>query len=345
MENLKGLATGIGSLPHKDADAALDLIFKCCPEIPFWPQLPKRDIREGMIAQFSENLPCLKVTPAGLTFNAENKEAELENFYEQVINNNVEHFRISEDFAQGLYAFKKRLDKADAAKIKYIKCHITGPFTFAASIKDDKGALLLHDPVFMQAIIKGLAMKALWQIEFLKGFGKKIIVFVDEPYLGCFGSAFTPLNKEDALNGLKEFTEQIKFGDALMGVHCCGNTDWSIFTDTAGIDIINFDTFAFLERFLLYAADLKGFLKREGIICWGIVPTQEFTGQETADLLLKKIESGIGSFVEKGLERRLLLENLLISPACGLGALDTSNAEKILKLLSQASSLIKNTLK
>ena len=61
MLKLKGLATGIGSLPHHNVDAALDLIFQYIPNIPFWPQLPKRDIREGMVAQFSENLPFLKI--------------------------------------------------------------------------------------------------------------------------------------------------------------------------------------------------------------------------------------------------------------------------------------------
>ena len=68
MKNLKGLATGVGSLPHKEIGAALDLIFAYLPSIPFWPQLPKRDIREGMVAQFSENLPCLKVARDGLFF-------------------------------------------------------------------------------------------------------------------------------------------------------------------------------------------------------------------------------------------------------------------------------------
>ncbi|MCM8789956.1 MAG: hypothetical protein NC916_02940, partial [Candidatus Omnitrophica bacterium] len=84
MSNLKGLATGIGSLPHKDADEALDLIFKYFPAIPFWPQLPNRDIREGMVAQFSENLPCLKITSHGLTYEPQNKEREWEDFYEKI---------------------------------------------------------------------------------------------------------------------------------------------------------------------------------------------------------------------------------------------------------------------
>jgi len=341
MAALKGLATGIGSLPHKDAETALDLIFQYCPRIPFWPQLPKRDIREGMVAQFSENLPGLKIGPEGLSFNPQNKEKELEIFYERLIANDVDYFKISQDFALGLHGFYQRLGRFSLKDIGFIKCQVTGPFTFAASINDEKGVALLHDPVFMQVIIKGLSMKALWQIKLFKEFGKKIIMFLDEPYLGCFGSAYTPINREDVVSGLTELTEGIKSKDVLIGVHCCGNTDWSIFTDVANIDIINFDAFGFLDKFVLYANNLKRFLERNGMICWGIVPTQEFAGQETPDLLVKKIKAGIDTLLNKGLGRDLLWENLLVSPSCGLGTLDTVKSEKIFKLLSETSLLIR----
>jgi methionine synthase II (cobalamin-independent) len=344
IKQLRGLATGIGSLPHQDTDKALDLIFKHVPNIPFWPQLPKRDIREGMIAQFSENLPCLRMAREGLFFSAlQGQDKELEIFYERVIANDVDYFKISQDFASGLYRFYQRLKNSDLQGIDFIKCQITGPFTFAASIKDETGAALLHNQVFMQAILKSLTIKALWQIKFFKEFGKKIIMFVDEPYLGCFGSAYTPINREDVLKGLGELTLAVKSDEVLSGVHCCGNTDWSIFMDIKTIDIINFDAFGFLDRLVLYADNLKRFLKRGGILCWGIVPTQELTDKETADSLIKKINDGIGILTQKGLDRDLLLDRFLLSPSCGLGTLDTQKAEKIFKLLSEISSSIRKT--
>jgi len=341
MTKIKGLATGIGSLPHKDAEAALDLIFKYCPQIPFWPQLPKRDVREGMLAQFSQNLPCVEVSSDGLFFNPADKEKKLEVFYEHIISNDIKYFGIGEDFASGLHAFCQRLKNSNLKNIEFIKAHLTGPFTFAAGIKDEKGTALLHEPIFMQAILKGLAMKALWQISIFKNFGKKIILFLDEPYLGCFGSAYTPINREDVIKTLSDLTKDIKSQNLLLGVHCCGNTDWSIFTDIPGVDIISFDAFSYLAKLMLYADNLSEFFKRGGILCWGGVPTLEFSGNETPQSLVKMIGSGIEVLSKKGVSRELLIENLLISPACGLGTLDASKSQSIFALLSETSALLK----
>jgi len=343
MNKLKGLAIGIGSLPYTEEAPALDLIFKYLPETPFWPQLPKRDIREGMVAQFSQNLPCLKMTSDGIFYDPKNQEHELEIFYEQIISNNLDYFKIGPDFASGLFEFYTRLEKANLEKVEFIKCQITGPITFAASIKDNKGVALLHDPVFLQVITKGLIMKALWQIKLFSKFGKKIIVFLDEPYLSGFGSAFTPIDKASVVKELSEVADGIKTENTLVGVHCCGNTDWSIFTDIKSIDIINFDAFSFMDKFTLYAKDLAGFLKRNGIICWGVVPTQEFTGEETAGSLVDRVKQGIGDLVKKGVNKGLAADNLLVSPSCGLGALDPLKAEKILKLLFEASAILRNS--
>lgn len=341
MFKVKGLATGIGSLPYVDADEALDLIFKYVPQVPFWPQLPKKGSAEGMVAQFSENLPCLEFSGDGLFFNPRDRDKQLEIFYDRIIAVDLNHFRISPDFAAGLYKFYQRLKKSDLSGIEFIKCHVTGPFTFAASINDENAKALLHEQIFMQAISKGLIMKALWQADFFKEFGKKIILFVDEPYLGAFGSAYTSLNRRDVVNTLKEFTSDIKSDNTLTGVHCCGNTDWSMLTEVEGIDVINFDAFDFMDKFLLYAENIKNFLARGGIICWGIVPTQQWSGRETADFLLKRLENGIDILVKKGIGRELLLNNLMLSPACGLGSLEPQKAEGIFRLLADISQRLK----
>ena len=47
------MATGIGSLPLTDPDAAVALALRYLPEAPIWPQLPKRGFQEHMGGQYS----------------------------------------------------------------------------------------------------------------------------------------------------------------------------------------------------------------------------------------------------------------------------------------------------
>lgn len=343
--SLKGLATGIGSLPFNNPEEALDLIFQYTPQMPFWPQLPKRDIREGMTAQFSENLPCLKATKEGLIFDGQKREEELEAFYDRIIRKDKDYFKISRDYALGLHSFYQRLQKSDLRQISFIKCHITGPFTFGASISDEKGIALLYDTEFMQVVLNSLMLRAAWQLELFKGFGKKLVIFFDEPYLGCFGSGYTPLTRESVVSGLTDLTAGLKeFQEVLIGVHCCGNTDWSMLAEVKTIDIISFDAFGFQERFVLYAENIKDFIKRGGIICWGVVPTEGFSGMEKPRFLLEKIVSAVEALVKKGVDKDLLLDNLIISPSCGLGALDIKKSEGIFRLLSDVSACLKESL-
>lgn len=340
MRDIKGLATGIGSLPYKDTDVALDLIFKYAPKIPFWPQLPKRDARERMVAQCSQGLPCLRLNQKDVSFDSSNQEQELTEFYEHIISEDVEYFRISADFAAGLRQFLGRLEKADLGQIEYIKGQICGPFTFAASINDSEGRPILHNPVFLQAVKEGLAMKARWQINLFKKFNKPIILFFDEPYLAALGSGFTALNRNEVVAGLAEFIEKIKSPEALIGVHCCGNTDWSIFTEIPKIDIISFDAFNFLERILLYAEELLGFFKRGGILAWGIVPTEGFGPEINARALAAKLKNAFNLLINKGIEQEMLKRRMIVTPSCGLGTLNYDKAESIFKCLDELSSIL-----
>jgi methionine synthase II (cobalamin-independent) len=343
MISLKGLATGIGSLALTDAQKAVDLVFRYLPRAPFWPQLPKTGSQEGMIAQFSQNLPGLKIENNELRFFIKDREKELEFFYQKFIEEDLEYFKITPDFARGLYAFYQRLESTNLSGIEFIKCQVTGPFTFCFGITDADKKAVYHDEVIKQAMIKGLSMKALWQLNLFKKFDKKMIMFFDEPFLTGVGSAYTPIDRKDVIEVFSELTDVLKDKNCLAGVHCCGNTDWSMLTDS-GINIINFDAFEFQERFVLYADSLNSFLKRGGIICWGVVPTQGYTGSQAPQELTQKIKSGLDILVKKGIDRDLLLERLMISPACGLGTLDNQKAEGILNLLHQTSAFISKNL-
>jgi len=124
--------------------------------------------------------------------------------------------------------------------------------------------------------------------------------------------------------------------DVLVGVHCCGNTDWAMLLD-AGFDIINFDAFGYLDYFILYHDKILEFLSRGGIIAWGIVPTSEFRGGERPGDLVSRLSAGLERLCSEGFSADTLKRQSLLTPACGMGSMDSQKAEEALRLLSDVS--------
>jgi hypothetical protein len=115
------LTTGIGSLPHLNAQEACMLVLNTF-DIPFWPQLPGLSFKELMIPQYSEGLPFLKIDVQKETMWIErNSSDELERFYESWTEES--RIAISEDYAHGLHLFQDYQNK----KVQHLKGHVTGP--------------------------------------------------------------------------------------------------------------------------------------------------------------------------------------------------------------------------
>ena len=60
-----GMATAIGSLPHRDPRTAAALVLRCVPELPAAPQLPHRTPLEGVVAQWAGAVPGVEVRNDG----------------------------------------------------------------------------------------------------------------------------------------------------------------------------------------------------------------------------------------------------------------------------------------
>ncbi len=310
---IKGiLTTAIGSFPHKDAGRAIKLSLSL--DVSLWPQLPKISWRENMYAQFSERLPCVKYdeSKGEVYFHTSCKiEDELTGFYEKFLNSDLEYFGISKEFSLGFSSFLSAKPYSS-----YIKGQITGPISFGLSVYDENGKPVVYHKELFDAICNGLLQKALWQNEKLKEFGIPII-FIDEPYLAQFGSSVIPISKEDVITWSNAIIKPLKEKGIIVGIHCCGNTDWSILLGL-DIDILSFDAYNFSLNLFLYKDDLRAFIKNGGCLACGIVPS---SGE---------------CFDEKVLFERLMKENIyketfLITPSCGLGSLDETLAEKVIK--------------
>ena len=193
-------------------------------------------------------------------------------------------------------------------------------------------------------MLNGLAIKALWQVQELGKTGKRTILFMDEPYLSGFGSAFSAIQRHEVIQILRKMISYLRENsDALIGIHCCGNTDWSMIIET-GIDIINFDAFEFLDHFLLYPDEITQFIRKGGSVAWGIVPTSGFTGKVSDEGLFLKIREGVERIHQWGLDPGVLAQRSLLTPACGMGTMAPEDAKKCMALLSTLSRMCKDKL-
>lgn len=338
------MATGIGSVPFEDIEDACRVILEHFPSMPFWPQFVKRSYLEDMSAQYCEGLPLLKINEKGrkITLSPERSaESELTVFYEHFLAGDMDHFSISRAYAPGLYAMLDLVEQGRGYHGPYIKGQTVGPITFAAGILDRDGKPVLHNAELMEAMVNGLAIKAVWQALTLARTGKRPILFLDEPYLSGFGSAFSSIQRHEVIHLLRTVINYMRENsDTLIGIHCCGNTDWPMIIEP-GPDIINFDAFDYMDHFLLYPDELVRFLKGGGTIAWGIVPTLGSSGKESVDGLFSRLEKGLGRIHDWGITPELIAQRSILTPACGMGAMSPEAAKKGMELLSGLSAKCK----
>lgn len=321
------LTTGIGSLPHHSARDAASLVLDSF-DIPFWPQLPGLSFKELMIPQYSEGLPFLKIDAQKESLWIErNSSDELERFYESWTDQS--RIAISQDYAQGMYAF---LRAVRTRSFPYLKGHVTGPLTFTLGLKDHTGKPAYFDEEFREISLMLLKAKTRWQIDQIRQHTQEVIIFIDEPILSALGSSgYLGVSEAETSRLLKELIDVIRGEGGISGIHCCGNADWPLVVN-CGPDIINFDAYDYAETLALYPEEFSAFLAKGGYLAWGIIPTSDAIGAETPESIKIRFEKGIKQ-LSRNIPEDLLMSQLLLTPSCGTGARTVEETLKVFQLL------------
>jgi len=325
------LPTGIGSMPHTDPDEACSLIMKYLPDIPFWPQLPHRSLKENMVVQFSEGFPG--VVTEGDKIHIEPSadfETEVEQIYVDCEQDESHGYGVSEEYAAGLHMFLSR-----ATGNGMVKGQVTGPVTWGLTVTRQDGLGILYDDTLAETEAKFLRLKASWQESVLREISPTTIIFVDEPYLVSLGSVFTPIPEQKVPVLLEEVFKGIR---GLKGLHCCGNTNWSVLLDTS-LDILSFDAYNYASSLSAYSDKVKSFLTRGGTIAWGIVPVdEEILANESLPGLRDRLEEAMASFTRDGVKFKQIIAQGLITPSCGLNVLSPEAGNRALELTAELSA-------
>jgi hypothetical protein len=349
------LATTLGSLPHTDVGRGTELVLDRTPEIPCWVQFPKRTFYENMMVQFTEGMPALVEDTEGekLYFDIDSVDYvdQLTDFYTRCLAvteagdiGALDTFGLSPQYAAGFSAFVDRLPER-LSPVVMLKGQVTGPFTLGTNLLDQNRRCSYYDDQLRDVVVKTVTLKAVWQMVRLEPFGRRVMIFLDEPGLLGYGSqTFITVSREDIISDVNEVVAAIHERGGLAGVHCEENTDWSLLMET-DLDILDFDAYEHMQALTLYPAELHTFLARGGSLGWGIVPTldREAAATETLPSLLARFDEGVERLVSKGFDREYLLRRALITPSCGAGGVLTEPlAERVLDLLHQLSVTLRD---
>ncbi len=348
-------ALAIGSLPHTDLESAMELVKKDFDKIPFWPQLSKINKNEDMIFQFLENMPSFFIDEnTGKSY----LETESDKFFEDVeqffedyeeITADINCDKINKYAINSSCAFPEFIKIVKDTKPDFAKGQIVGPFTLATTLVDKSGKCAFYDETLKEIITKTLCLKALWQIKEIKCASPETtpIIFIDEPSISQLGtSAYITISNDEVIEMIKEISDIIQSNGAMSAIHCCGKCDWNV-PITAGVDIINLDAYSFAENLSLFRKDLKPYLEQGRKIAWGVVPTLHPEILEKTDLneMIAVFEKAVKYLTKKEIDEKIIIENSIITPSCGAGALSTELAEKAMDLTKKLSETLKERYK
>jgi hypothetical protein len=331
------LPTIIGSMPQTDATSACKQITHYLKDIPAWPQLPARSYLENMYVQYSEGYPGVVINTEKKSIHIDRSLSQgkaLEDLYTAYLDNDYKSYAISPEYAAGLHAFLGMDNLSPLA----VKGQVTGPISWGLTVLDDEKKSVIYDDTLGDAAARLLRLKAAWMESVLKKLSKNTIIFVDEPYMTSFGSAFFSVSREKVITLLEEVLGGIS---GYKGIHCCGNTDWSVILDTS-IDILNFDAYKYAESLTLYPAEVKKFIRKGGVIAWGIIANEEEPlAGETVASLKDRLEEAIAPFTRNGLNFNQIIKQSLLTPGCSLASMSVDATGRAMELLADLSDTMR----
>ncbi len=313
--------TAMGIMPHKDVDKALDLALGL--DIPFWPQLPHVSLYEDMYVQTSQNFPGIEINfdKGRLAFRTEKFQESLEDYFTKM--DQTETYALTPEYSVVFHKFLSR----DLESYKAIRGQITGPVSFGFKVLDENLKPIIYSEEVKSILFDFIQKKVNFQYQQLKAKNENAFVWVDEPGLGYVFSGLSGYNDQQAKEDYYQFVQGI---EGPKGMHLCAEVNLPYLLEL-GVEILSFDAFQIGFMPKEYAASVAEFIRKGGIISWGIVPTEFKTLEAQTPEKLASLLSDYWAIVSENTDLSLdrIAEQALIAPArCCLVELAIEAAER-----------------
>jgi len=306
-------ATAVGDVPHEDPRSAVEAML-ALPDLPAWPQLPRRSPREGMIGQFASRFPFLQYRRPTPRLSVAGDAAELEAAADAMTAAPLEEVAPALDarHASGLYAMLERLGElGPERRPACLKGQITGPVTLASLIADVDGRPLVEFPRLMPAVVRFLAAIAIHQVRAIREAGCRPVLFVDEPLLARRGLPADARAGEAVVVALQPILAALAREGAAVGVQWGGRVAWPA---ALGLDAdwIGFETELGFEGLAKRGDELIRRVEAGRGLAFGSVPVRDLEAWDAdaaARTLIDRLVATLGSLE---MTRRLLARSLVL---------------------------------
>jgi len=329
--------TMMGAVPYREMDRVAEIILECFPEAPSLP-IMTRNIRWML-----EGIPCLvfdrerRIVYFDLSTE---REGEILDFYDRIEADDLEYFATTSKTAPFFHQMIERIQGSRTSQLKWVIFHTSGPLLFGDMLKQADGTPSIHNETLRDILIKGLNAKARWLEKKIRAEIPDVEVVADLPEttLVNFTSSAGTGSREEIIEAINLSFENI---NGLTWVHCCANIDWSLLLDSR-VQVVNFDAYQHAEQVALYAKEIQSFIKRGGMLGWGIVPVvSDHLKGETTESLIQRLEEGIERFVQQGIDEKTLAESSWVLPSCETVLLTPEESDRALKITSEISQAMK----
>ncbi len=299
--------TAMGIMPHRDIKRALELALSL--DIPFWPQLPKVSLYEDMYVQASQNFPGIAIDfdKGRLSFDTARFEQELDGYFVKM--DIPEAFALTTEYSVIFHRFlSKKLQGYKAIRGQNI-----GPVSFGFKVLDEKLKPIIYNDEARTILFDFIQKKANLQYRELKERNPNAFVWLDEPGLGYVFSGLSGYNEQQAKEDYHNFVEGL---EGPKGLHLCAEVNLPYLLEL-GVEILSFDAYQIGFMPKEYAGSVAEFIKKGGIISWGIVPTESTAlATQTPETLAAILSDYWGVISEStGLSSSQIAVQALVAPA------------------------------
>lgn len=329
--------TGIGSLPHTQLEMAMQMSLQ--QDVPVLPQLPTGNPSEFMIASALDAVPGMTYDSDGMaTIDLAAWEAG-----QAALGARVDAALASgrldelEPSPQALRAWRPFLWEVEHRKLAFAKVQIAGPFTVRWVTRTSAGGAAADVPELDRQVFQLLMARTLAMVRAVRRAGATPIVFLDEPGL----YAFQRTNPRHLIHLQEEklLAVALQREGAIVGIHCCSNTDWPAVMDL-GVELLSTDVRLSLDALLNHRAAFERYLETGATLSLGIIPTDFASSYRVADLV-ESVEASIRATLPTGKTFADVAGRVLLTPACGLAMRSVSDAERIFTELREAQKLLR----